>query len=70
MKTTFKVLKMDCASCALTMEGVCEDTPGVSRAEVRVRDRMLEVEHDNTVQPATLAAALAAEGYPVEQRSE
>lgn len=67
MKTTFKVLKMDCASCALTMEGVCEDTPGVSKAEVKVKDRVLEVEHDESVQPIALASALAAEGYPVEK---
>lgn len=67
MKTTFRVLKMGCASCALAMEGICEDTPGVSKAEVKVKDRVLEVEHDDAVQPLKLADALSAEGYPVEQ---
>lgn len=66
MKTTFRVLKMDCASCALVMEGICEDTPGVHKAEVNSRTRMLTVDHDDSVAPEKLAQALDAEGYPVE----
>lgn len=66
MKTTFKIKKFDCASCAIAMEGICEDTPGVSKAEVKVNHRLLEVEHDASLQPDTLAKTLDAEGYPVE----
>lgn len=64
--STFKVLKHDCASCAMVMEGICEDTPGVKKAEVNSRAMTLTVEHDDVVQPEALKKALAAEGYPVE----
>ncbi len=67
MKTTFKVLKYDCASCALVMEGICEDTPGVTKAEVNSLRRTLTVEHDEQVTPEQLSAALGAEDYPVER---
>ncbi len=66
MKTTFKVLKLDCHSCALVMEGICEDTPGVKKAEVNSVKRTLVVEHEETVQRETLKQALDAQGYPVE----
>ena len=66
MKTTFKVLKHDCASCAMVIEGICEDTPGVKKAEVNSRAMTLTVEHEDSVTPEVLKRALAAEGYPVE----
>ncbi len=66
MRTTFKVLKYDCASCALVMEGICEDTLGVSKAEVNSLKRLLTVEHDESVTPAQLIKALTIEGYPVD----
>lgn len=64
--TTFKVLKMDCHSCAIVMEGLCEDTPGVKKAEVNAVKRILVVEHEETVVPEQLSQVLADEGYPVE----
>lgn len=66
MTTKFRVLKYDCASCAMVMEGICEDTPGVQKAEVNARARTLTVEHDASVNPAALREALTTEGYPVE----
>lgn len=66
MTTTYDVKHLDCASCAMVMEGICEDTPGVTKAEVKVNKRQLVVEHDETVDPQSLKAALDAEGYPVE----
>jgi len=66
MKTTFKVLHYDCGSCAIVMEGICEDTPGVTKAEVNAGKRLLTVEHESTFDPQKLKAALDAEGYPVE----
>ncbi len=67
MKTTFKVLRLDCHSCSIVMEGICEDTPGVTKAEVNSRKRVLTVEHEDSVQAETLKKALDVEGYPVEQ---
>ena len=66
MKTVFKVLHYDCSSCAMVMEGIMEDTEGVSKAEVNAGKRELTVEHEERVQPATLKKSLDAEGYPVE----
>lgn len=69
MKTTFTVKHLDCASCSIAMEGICEDTPGVTKAEVNARKRELVVEHDDSVAPGTLAQSLEKEGYPVEVKS-
>lgn len=66
MKTTFTVKHLDCASCAMVMEGICEDTPGVTKAEVNSKKRQLVVEHDEAVKPEQLKAALDGEGYPVD----
>ena len=65
--TSFKVLKLDCHSCAMVMEGICEDTPGVMKAEVNTGKRLLTIEHDDSVKPEQLKQALDKEGYPVEQ---
>ncbi len=65
--TTFKVMRYDCASCALVMEGICEDTAGVKKAEVNPRKRTLTVEHEDSVRPEDVKKSLDAEGYPVEQ---
>lgn len=50
----------------MVMEGICEDTPGVKKAEVNSRKRELVVEHEDTMQSMELKKALDAEGYPVE----
>ena len=65
--TTFHVKHLDCTSCAMVMEGICEDTPGVQKAVVNSGKRQLTVEHDESVNPEALKQALDSEGYPVEQ---
>lgn len=67
MKTTFAVTHLDCASCSMVMEGICEDMLGVTKAEVNVGKRQLVVEHDESVKPEALKQALDNEGYPVEK---
>lgn len=64
--STFRVLHYDCASCALVMEGICEDTPGVAKAVVDSRRKLLTVEHDEQLNTAALTKSLSDEGYPVE----
>lgn len=64
--TTFTVTHLDCASCAMVMEGICEDLAGVKKAEVHIGKRKLVVEHDDSVKPENLKQALDKEGYPVE----
>ncbi|MBI5467450.1 MAG: heavy-metal-associated domain-containing protein [Candidatus Kerfeldbacteria bacterium] len=66
MTSTFTILHLDCHSCAMAMEGVMEDTPGVTKAEVNVTKRQLIVEHDDQLQSAKLQDTLAEAGYPVE----
>lgn len=66
MKTTFAVKHLDCASCSMVMEGICEDTPGVEKAEVDSRKRTLVVDHAESVKPEQLKQALDSEGYPVD----
>lgn len=50
----------------MVMEGICEDTPGVTKAEVNAAKRTLTVEHDELVKPEELEKSLSAQGYPVE----
>lgn len=66
MITHYKIHKLDCHSCAMVIEGVCEDTTGVQKAEVNSIQRTLKVEHDESVKPEQLKQALKQEGYPVE----
>lgn len=70
MKTTFKVKHLDCTSCAMVMEGICEDTPGVKKAEVNAGKRQLIIEHDELVELEMIKKALDKEGYPVEEVTE
>lgn len=66
-KTIFRVKKYECASCALVLEGVCEDTAGVRKAVVHPGTKTLTVEHDESVDTEALAKTLESEGYPVER---
>ncbi len=52
----------------MVIEGICEDTPGVKKAEVNTGKRLLTVEHDESVKPEQLKRALDKEGYPVETK--
>lgn len=49
----------------MAIEGISEDMPGVTKAEVNVRAKRLTVEHDGNLLPATIAAQLTERGYPV-----
>ncbi len=69
MKTTFNVKHLDCASCSMVMEGICEDTPGVTSAEVLVHKKQLVIEHDESLAVEQLQKELDSQGYPVEKIS-
>lgn len=49
------------------MEGICEDTAGVTKAEVNASKKTLTIEHEPGLDLDQLRAALAHEGYPVER---
>ncbi len=65
MKTEFTVHKIECQSCVIMIESVCEDFPGVKKAEVQSRHRKLLVEHDASMNVQKLQETLTAAGYPV-----
>lgn len=61
----YNILHIDCSSCAMAIEDISEQQLGVQRAEVQSRERVLTVEHDDTLQVAGLISALTAKGYPI-----
>lgn len=63
----YSIKHIDCSSCAMAIEHIAEQQPGVKRAEVNPRDRMLTVDHDGQLQESKMMDDLAAKGYPVEQ---
>ena len=65
MTTTFTINKIDCSSCVMMIESVCEDFPGVRQAEVQTKKMLLTVEHDTALDVSQLQSALQAAGYPV-----
>lgn len=63
-KKTFRILNMECPMCALKLEGLEEDLPGVQRASASYRRQRLEVEFDETrLSEGQLLAAIEALGY-------
>ena len=66
MISKFTIHKLDCHSCSMVIEGICEDTQGVKKAEVNAIKRTLTVEHNETVTDVVLQKALGDGGYPVE----
>lgn len=65
----YNIKHIDCSSCALAIEDIAEHQPGVQRAEVNPRDRVLTVDHDELLQESKMMDDLAAKGYPVEQQT-
>ncbi|WP_144128074.1 cation transporter [Catellatospora sichuanensis] len=62
---TFTVTGMHCASCGLLIdETLEEEVPGVRRAETSVRKHRTVVTADDDLDPAVIAAAITAAGYP------
>lgn len=52
------------------MEEICEETTGVTRAEVDARKRTIAIECDSENALHAAMDALAKEGYPVEPLKE
>lgn len=65
MTTVFTLHHLDCASCAMAIEGIGEDMTGVTKAEVNVRAKQVTFEHDPAVTPEMIVAELTGRGYPV-----
>jgi copper chaperone CopZ len=48
MKITFRVLDMECTNCAMHLEGLEDELPGVKRIAASYKKQTMEVEFDET----------------------
>ena len=64
IKTTFPVLQMTCASCAVSVESILKATPGVVNAAVNFASASVSVEYlPNMIQADGLRKAVQSIGY-------
>jgi copper chaperone CopZ len=62
----FRVLDMHCTNCAMTIEGLEDDLPGVKRVRASYQKGTVEVEYDERrVNEAGIADAIRKLGYTV-----
>jgi len=65
MKTILQIEGMSCAHCADHVKEALEAVPGISSAEVNLKDKSAQVEHEDKVDLAVLRAAVEEAGYEV-----
>ncbi len=65
-KQTFRVTDMHCSNCAMRIEGLEDDLPGVKRVRASYHKGQVEVEYDETQLGADeIVAAISELGYTV-----
>ena len=63
-KKTFQIQGMHCVGCAMTIDGVVEDLPGVKSATTNYARQVAEVEYDEKkVTDAQIVTAIQSAGY-------
>jgi copper chaperone CopZ len=66
MKQIFRIPDMECSSCAMRLEGLEDDLPGVKRVRASYPKQQMEVEYDETcLSAAEIVAAIQRLGYTV-----
>jgi copper ion binding protein len=65
MKTTIKIEGMSCEHCVKHVTGALEGISGVVSAKVSLKHHNAEVEHEDSVTPEAIKAAVAEAGYEV-----
>jgi copper chaperone CopZ len=66
MKQIFRIPDMECPSCAMRLEGLEDDLPGVKRVRASVARQQMEIEYDETrLSPTDIVAAIQRLGYTV-----
>ena len=66
LKKTYNIPDIGCSMCAMSLEALEDDLPGVKRVSASYRRRRLEVEFDETqVSEAAVIAAIEELGYTV-----
>ncbi len=64
MKVTFKVEDMHCPNCAMTLEGLEDDLPGIRRVRASYHKQQMEVEYDpERISQEEIVRAAAELGY-------
>jgi copper ion binding protein len=63
MKTTLKIEGMSCEHCVHHVTEALKGVAGVSSAKVDLEKKSAEVEHDASVTPGALKAAVEEAGY-------
>ncbi len=63
-RETFPVLEMTCAACAVSVESMLKNTPGITKAAVNYANQSATVEYDpKTISPAGMQQVLQSIGY-------
>jgi len=64
MKTTFRVPDMNCPNCAMHLEGLEDEVPGIKRVNASYKKQIMEVEFDEKLlSPEQIIAAANSIGY-------
>ncbi len=66
-KKTFRVTNMHCLACAMTLEGLEDELPGVKRVDASYHKQQIEVEYDEAkLTEARIIATVKDMGYTAE----
>jgi copper chaperone CopZ len=66
VKIVFHVKDMHCSSCAMMIESIEDDLPGVLQVKASYQKARMEIEYDETkVSEAQIIAAVKEKGYAV-----
>jgi len=64
MKKTFQVLDMHCSNCAMRIESIEDELPGVKSVSASYQKGLVVVEYDEQqVTPEAIVAAVKKQGY-------
>jgi copper chaperone CopZ len=66
MKKTYTITNMECPNCAMILESIEDDLPGILRVDASYHKGQLTVEFDERlVSEAQILAEVAGKGYTV-----
>jgi copper chaperone CopZ len=64
IKKTFRVSDMHCPNCAMTLEGLEDDLPGIRQISASYQKMQIMVEYDEAkVSEAQILEAIKSKGY-------
>jgi copper chaperone CopZ len=67
IKKSFRVTDMHCTNCAMTIEGIEDDLPGIKQINASYQKKRMTVEYDETrVSEAQILEAVKRKGYTAE----